>query len=430
MEKIKKYDPELYEAVQKELDRERNTLELIASENFTSEYVLEIVGSVLTNKYAEGYPGKRYYGGCEAVDEVENIAKDRLKKLFNAKYANVQPHSGSQANMSVYLTMLNPGDVVMGLDLAHGGHLTHGSKVNFSGKLYKFISYGLEKNTGKVNFNNVLDIAKKNKPKLIICGGSAYPRFIEFEKFREIADSVGAYLMADIAHPSGLIAADVHPSPWPFCHVVTSTTHKTLRGPRGGVIMAGEDFENTWGVVAPKSGRVKQFSELIDSAVMPGIQGGPLMHAIAGKALAFGEALKPSFKEYCRKIVDNAKILAKTLQEMDYDLVSGGTDTHLVLIDLSSKNISGKMAENRLEEAGITTNKNMVPFDSKSPMITSGIRIGTPALTTRGMGEEEMKEIAKLINLVINNIEDDLVISKVRSSVIELCNSFKLYPHL
>jgi len=430
MEKIKEYDIELYNAIQKELDRERNTLELIASENFTSEYVLEIVGSVLTNKYAEGYPGKRYYGGCDAVDEVENIAKDRLKKLFNADYTNVQPHSGSQANMAVYLTMLNPGDTVMGLDLAHGGHLTHGSKVNFSGKLYNFVSYGLNKETGRIDFNNVKEIARKYKPKLIICGGSAYPRFIEFENFREIADDVDSYLMADIAHPSGLIASGIHPPPWPFCHVVTSTTHKTLRGPRGGVIMVGEDFENTWGIIAPKSGRVKQFSELIDSAVMPGIQGGPLMHSIAGKALAFGEALKPSFRKYCKKIVKNAQTLANELQKMNYSLVSGGTDTHLVLIDLSNKNITGKKAENKLEEAGITTNKNMVPFDLKSPMVTSGIRIGTPALTTRGMGETEMKKIAKLIDLVIKNIDDDLVISKVKSSVIELCNSFKLYPNL
>jgi len=430
MENIKKYDKDLYDAVQKELDRERNTLELIASENFTSKYVLEIVGSVLTNKYAEGYPGKRYYGGCEAVDQVENLAKDRLKKLFKAEYVNVQPHSGSQANMAVYLTMLNPGDTVMGLDLAHGGHLTHGSKVNFSGKLYNFISYGLNKETGRVDFDNVLQMAKDNKPKLIICGGSAYPRFIEFENFRQIADDVGAYLMADIAHPSGLIAGGIHPSPWPYCHVATSTTHKTLRGPRGGVIMAGKDFENTWGVVAPKSGRIKQFSELLDSSVMPGIQGGPLMHSIAGKALAFGEALNSSFKKYCKEIVVNAKALADSLQKKNYNLVSGGTDTHLVLIDLSNKSISGKLAENRLEEAGITTNKNMVPFDKRSPMITSGIRIGTPALTTRGMGVSEMEQIATLIDLVINNIDDDLVISKVKSSVIELCDSFKLYPHL
>tara|TARA_Y100000590_G_scaffold462098_1_gene625326 strand:+ start:40 stop:1332 length:1293 start_codon:yes stop_codon:yes gene_type:complete len=430
MEKLKKYDLELFEAINKELDRERNTLELIASENFTSKHVLDVVGSILTNKYAEGYPGRRYYGGCEAVDEVENIARDRLKKLFNAEYANVQPHSGSQANMAVYLTMLNPGDTVMGLDLAHGGHLTHGSPVNFSGKLYNFVSYGLDRNTGTVDFDNVYKISQKYKPKLIICGGSAYPRYIEFEKFKEIAENINSYLMADVAHPSGLIASGVHPSPWPFCDIITSTTHKTLRGPRGGVIMMGKDFKNTWGVVAPKSGRVKNMSELLDSSVMPGIQGGPLMHSIAGKAIAFGEALKPSFKIYCEQIVKNAKTLADELKQKNYNLVSNGTDTHLVLIDLSNKNITGKYAEERLEEAGITTNKNMVPFDEKSPMITSGIRIGTPALTTRGMSEKEMKEIASLIDLVLSNIEDDKVVLDVKSSVRNLCSNFKLYPHL
>ena len=430
MKNIKNYDLELYTAIEKELNRERDTLELIASENFTSENVLNVVGSILTNKYAEGYPGKRYYGGCDAVDEVENIAKDRLKKLFNSDYTNVQPHSGSQANQAVFLTMLNPGDNVMGLDLAHGGHLTHGSKVNFSGKIYNFVSYGLDKDTGRVDFDSVYEIAKEHNPKLIICGGSAYPRFIEFERFRNIADKVNSYLMADIAHPSGLIASNIHPSPWPFCHIATSTTHKTLRGPRGGIIMAGKDFENTWGVIAPKSGRVKNISELIDSAVMPGIQGGPLMHSIAGKAIAFKEALEPSFKNYSKQIVLNAKTLASELQSMDYKLVSDGTDTHLVLIDLSNKNITGRHAENRLEEAGITTNKNMVPFDKNSPMITSGIRIGTPALTTRGMCENEMKIIAGLIDSVLKNIDNDLVISKVRSSVIELCSSFELYPNL
>jgi len=430
MMNIKNYDLELYNAIEKELSRERNTLELIASENFASENVLNVVGSILTNKYAEGYPGKRYYGGCDAVDEVENIAKDRLKKLFSSVYANVQPHSGSQANMAVFLTMLNPGDKVMGLDLAHGGHLTHGSKVNFSGKIYNFVSYGLDKDTGRVDFESVYKIAKEHKPKLIICGGSAYPRFIEFERFRDIADKVDSYLMADIAHPSGLIASNIHPSPWPFCHIATSTTHKTLRGPRGGIIMAGEDFKNTWGAIAPKSGRIKNISELIDSAVMPGIQGGPLMHSIAGKAIAFKEALEPSFKDYSKQIVLNAKTLASELQSMDYKLVSNGTDTHLVLIDLSNKNITGKYAENRLEEAGITTNKNMVPFDKNSPMVTSGIRIGTPALTTRGMGVGEMKIIASLINSVLEDINNDLVISKVQSSVVELCSSFELYPNL
>jgi len=428
MNRIKEYDLELYSCIEKELNRERNTLELIASENFTSNNVLDTVGSILTNKYAEGYPGQRYYGGCEAVDEVENIAKDRLKKLFNAEYANVQPHSGSQANMAVYLTMLNPGDKVMGLDLAHGGHLTHGSKVNFSGQFYNFISYGLEKETGRVNFDNVLKIAKKHNPKLIICGGSAYPRYIEFEKFREISDSVDAYLMADIAHPSGLIATGQHPSPWPFCHVATSTTHKTLRGPRGGIIISGEDFENKWGVVAPKSGRIKMISELLDKSVMPGIQGGPLMHSIAGKAIAFKEALDPSFKIYCKNIVSNAKTLAEELKVKGYNLVSNGTDTHLVLINLTNKNITGKLAERKLEEAGITTNKNMVPFDEKSPLVTSGIRIGTPAVTTRGMGIEEMKKIASLIDDVLSNIDDEKNIKDVKSSVEELCGSFNLYP--
>ena len=427
MENIKKYDLELYECLELELTREKNTLELIASENFTSENVLNIVGSILTNKYAEGYPGQRYYGGCEVVDKVENIARERLRKLFDCRYANVQPHSGSQANMAVYLTMLNPGDKVLGLDLAHGGHLTHGSKVNFSGQFYNFVSYGLDKNTGRVNFDNVLKIAKDHKPKLIICGGSAYPRYVEFEKFREIADTVGAYLMADIAHPSGLIASGVHPSPWPFCHVATSTTHKTLRGPRGGIIMAGEDFQNTWGITAPKSGRVKMISELLDKSVMPGIQGGPLMHSIAGKAIAFKEALEPTFKIYCENIVKNSKFLAEEMKIKGYDLVSGGTDTHLVLIDLSNKNITGKLAEKKLEEAGITANKNMVPFDEKSPLVTSGIRIGTPAVTTRGMGIEEMKKIANFIDSVLSNINDEQNIKKVKSSVKELCSSFSLY---
>ena len=428
--KLKINDLELFNAINDEMHRERNTLEMIASENFTSESVLDVVGSVLTNKYAEGYPGRRYYGGCEAVDKVENLAKDRLKALFDAEYANVQPHSGSQANMGVYLTFLNVGDTVMGLDLSHGGHLTHGSKVNFSGKLYNFISYGLSKETGRVDFDEVYKKAKKYSPKMIICGGSAYPRFIEFEKFKEIAHKIGAFLMADIAHPSGLVAAGVHPSPWPFCDIVTSTTHKTLRGPRGGIILAGKDFQNTWGVVAPKSGRVKNISELLDSSIMPGIQGGPLMHVIAGKALAFGEALKPSFKKYCKQIILNAKTLSNEMKSKNYKLVSNGTDTHLILIDLTEKNISGKVAERKLEEAGITTNKNMVPFDKRSPMITSGIRIGTPALTTRGMKEKEMVIIADLIDKVISNPDNNQIITKVKYKVIELCSEFKLYPSL
>ena len=429
-ENLKKTDPELFAAINDELLRERDTLEMIASENFTSQNVLDTVGSVLTNKYAEGYPGRRYYGGCEAVDKVENLAKARLMELFNAEYVNVQPHSGSQANMGVYLTFLNVGDTVMGLDLAHGGHLTHGSKVNFSGKLYNFISYGLNEKTGRVDFDDVLEKAKKYSPKMIICGGSAYPRFIEFEKFKEIADIVNAYLMADIAHPSGLIASGIHPSPWPYCDVVTSTTHKTLRGPRGGIIMVGKDFENSWNVIAPKSGRVKMISELLDSSIMPGIQGGPLMHVIAAKAVAFSEALKPSFKNYCEQIVANASKLSEEMKKKDYRLISDGTDTHLILIDLTNKNISGKKAEQKLEEAGITTNKNMIPFDKRSPMITSGIRIGTPALTTRGMKEEQMIYIADLIDRVISDYDNDAVILKVKNEVKNLCDSFKLYPFL
>ena len=427
MNKLITADHEVFKSIDNELNRQQNTLEMIASENFTSPMVMEAVGSVLTNKYAEGYPGKRYYGGCEAVDIAEDLARNRAKELFIAEYANVQPHSGSQANMGVYLTLLQPGDIVMGLNLSHGGHLTHGSHVNFSGKLYQFISYGVNKQTGRVDFNEVAALAKQHKPKLIVCGGSAYPRYIEFEQFRQLADEIGAFLMADIAHPAGLIASGIHPSPWPHCHVVTSTTHKTLRGPRGGLILVGKDFENTWGAVALKSGRVKMVSELIDSAVMPGIQGGPLMHVIAGKAIAFGEALQPDFVQYCKQIVINAQTLAETLLNLDYDIVSGGTDTHLVLIDLTKKGISGKKAEITLEKAGITTNKNMVPFDEKSPMVTSGIRIGTPALTTRGFRENEMIIIARLIDDIIKNIEDEKVIKDTHNRVSELCSTLPLY---
>ena len=426
---IKKTDPELYQILEMELLREESTLELIASENFTSQAVMEMTGGVMTNKYAEGYPGKRYYGGCEVVDQAENIARDRLKKLFKAEYVNVQPHSGSQANMAVFMTFLKPGDTVLGLDLAHGGHLTHGSVVNFSGQLYNFISYHVKKDTGRVDFDEVKQLAKKHKPKMIICGGSAYPRFIEFEYFREIADSVGAFLMADVAHPSGLIAGGVHPSPIPYCDVVTSTTHKTLRGPRGGIIMMGKDFENPWGKVAPKSGRVKKVSELLDSTVMPGIQGGPLMHVIAAKAIAFGEALKPDFKVYTKKIVENAKIMASEFKKRDYNLVSNGTDTHVLLIDLTSKNINGKEAEIALGKAGIALNKNMVPFDTKSPFITSGIRIGTPAITTRGMDSEEMKKIVDWIDLVILNPNNDKILSDIKKDVNTLCADFQIYNH-
>ncbi len=429
MKNIHKNDNELYEILKKEIYREESTLELIASENFTSKPVMEMAGSVMTNKYAEGYPGKRYYGGCEFVDEAENLARERLKKLFGVEYTNVQPHSGSQANMAVFLTFLNPGDTIMGLDLAHGGHLTHGSPVNFSGQLYNAVSYGVEKETGLVNINKVLKIAKEAKPKMIICGGSAYPRFVEFEKYKEIAMEVGAYLMADIAHPSGLIAAGCHPSPVPYCDVITSTTHKTLRGPRGGIIMMGEDFENKWGKVAPKSGRVKMLSELLDASVMPGVQGGPLMHIIAAKAIAFSEALNPNFKNYANRIISNAKALANELMNMDYNLITGGTDTHVILIDLSNKNITGKTAELILGKAGITANKNMVPYDTKSPFITSGIRLGTPAITTRGMGKNEMQMIASWIDLAVTNHENDAILLDIRSKVKELCSNFPIYEN-
>ena len=427
---IKNSDKEIYDILLRELNREHNTLELIASENFVSYQVLEMVGSVMTNKYAEGYPGARYYGGCIHVDEAENLARDRAKELFKCEYANVQPHSGSQANMAVLMTFADIGDTIMGLDLAHGGHLTHGSKVNFSGKMYNAVSYQVNKDTGRVDLNNVHEIAKKYKPKVIICGGSAYPRFVEFSEFKTIADSVDAYLMADIAHPSGLVAAGIHPSPMPYCDVVTTTTHKTLRGPRGGMIMMGKDFENKWGIVAPKSGRVKMVSEILDTAVMPGIQGGPLMHVIAAKAIAYGEALDPKFKLYAADIVKNAKTMADAFIKKGYDIISGGTDTHVVLIDLTNKEVSGKAAEKSLEKAGITVNKNMVPFDKKSPFITSGIRVGTPALTTRGMSVNEMIQIVDLIDQVICNIEDEKVSNNVNEKVKELCQSFPLYNEL
>ena len=430
MSYIENIDPELYSIIQKEQEREHNTLELIASENFASTAVLEAAGGIMTNKYAEGYPGKRYYGGCEHVDEAEDLARERLKKLFNVKYANVQPHSGSQANMATFMTFLEIGDTVMGLDLSHGGHLTHGSPVNFSGQLYNFISYHVDKDSGRVDFDEVSSLAKQYKPKMIICGGSAYPRFIEFNKFYEIAKENGAYLMADIAHPSGLIAAGMHPSPVEFCDVITSTTHKTLRGPRGGIIMMSKDKENTWGRVAPKSGRVKMMSELLDSSVMPGMQGGPLMHIISAKAIAFGEALKEDFKEYAQQIVNNAKTMAESFMELGYDLVSDGTDTHVMLIDLTNKNISGKKAEKVLENTGITVNKNMVPFDQRSPFITSGIRVGTPAITTRNMGKEEMKNIVSMIDSVIKDPDNNENTHRIKAEVINLCESYPIYKEL
>ena len=427
---IQDADSEIYDILLREITREDQTLELIASENFVSYPVLQMAGGVMTNKYAEGYPGARYYGGCEHVDEAENLARDRAKKLFDCEYVNVQPHSGSQANMAALMTFLNTGDTIMGLDLAHGGHLSHGSPVNFSGKLYNVVSYQVNRNTGRVDFDSVRKSALEHKPKLIICGGSAYPRFIEFENFRAIADEIGAFLMADIAHPSGLVAAGLHPSPMPYCDVVTTTTHKTLRGPRGGMIMLGKDFENKWGAVAPKTGRTKMISELIDSTVMPGIQGGPLMHIIAAKAIAFGEALQPEFKKYAQDIIDNAHTMSEALLEKDYQLVSGGTDTHVILIDLSNKGVSGKAAEKTLERAGITVNKNMVPFDKRSPFITSGIRLGTPAITTRGMGKGEMKKIVQFIDQILNDIENDTIVENVKLDVKSLCKFFPLYREL
>ena len=424
---VKEQDKKIYDIIQSELNRQNGYLELIASENFTSKAVLETAGSVLTNKYAEGYPGKRYYGGCIHVDEAENLAIERAKKLFKAEYANVQPHSGSSGNMGVYLAYLEPGDCIMGLDLSHGGHLTHGSKVSFSGQIYNSVTFQVKEDTGLVDFDDLLDKARKYKPKMIICGASAYPRTVEFEKFREVADEVGAFLHGDICHNSGLIAAEMHPSPFPYCHVVSTSTHKSLRGPRGGIILLGNDYENPFGKVAPKSGRVKMMSELIDSAVMPGIQGGPLMHIIAAKAVAFKEALEPSFKTYIKGVLENAQCFANEFKSKGYNLISGGTDTHLVLIDLQNKNISGKAAEIALDEAGITVNKNMIPFDPKSPFVTSGIRIGSPAMTTRGMGVEEVKIVVDLIDQVILNHDNEEKIQLVKKQVNELCSSFPIY---
>ena len=424
---VKEKDKKIYDIIQSELNRQNGYLELIASENFTSKAVLETAGSVLTNKYAEGYPGKRYYGGCIHVDEAENLAIDRAKRLFKAEYANVQPHSGSSGNMGVYLAYLQPGDCIMGLDLSHGGHLTHGSKVSFSGQIYNSVTFQVKQDTGLVDFDDLLKKAREYKPKIIICGASAYPRTVEFEKFREVADEVGAFLHGDICHNSGLIAAEMHPSPFPHCHVVSTSTHKSLRGPRGGIILLGSDYENPFGKVAPKSGRVKMMSELIDSAVMPGMQGGPLMHIIAAKAVAFKEALEPSLKTYIRGVLDNAQCFAEEFKSKGYELISGGTDTHLVLIDLQNKNISGKAAEIALDEAGITVNKNMIPFDPKSPFVTSGIRIGSPAMTTRGMGVDEVKIIVDLIDQVILNHDNKDKIQSVKKHVNELCSSFQIY---
>jgi glycine hydroxymethyltransferase len=427
LEYLKKQDKQIFDSIELERDRQNNTIELIASENFVSKAVLETAGSVLTNKYAEGYPGKRYYGGCEFVDIAEDIARDRAKELFGCEYANVQPHSGSQANMSVYFTYLNPGDTILGMDLAHGGHLTHGSPVNFSGRLYNFVSYGVDEHDGKINMDVVSAKAKENKPKMIVVGASAYSRHYEFEKFREIADSVGAVLFCDIAHPAGLVAAGLHPNPLPFCDVVSTTTHKTLRGPRGGMVMLGKDYENKLGKVAPKSGRVKMMSELIDSQVMPGIQGGPLMHIIAAKAVAFGEALKPEFKTYAQQVINNSQALSEELKSMGYKIVSGGTDNHVFLVDLTDKDITGKAVENALHASGITVNKNMVPFDTRSPFVTSGIRLGTAAMTTKGMKEKEMKTIAGFIHQVLSDVDSENIIKKTAHAVREINKNFQLY---
>ena len=425
-----KSDSEVYQILQNEIHRQQNKLELIASENFVSLAVLEAAGSPLTNKYAEGYPGKRYYGGCEFVDMAEDLARDRLKKIFNAEYVNVQPHSGSQANMAVLMTLMQPGDKFIGLSLAHGGHLTHGSPVNFSGKLYQAVGYELNKNTRLLDYNIIEDLAKKVKPKVIIAGASAYSREWDYKKLREIADKVGAFLMCDMAHPAGLIAKGLLDNPLPYCDVVTSTTHKTLRGPRGGIILVGEDKENPLGIKTPKGDRLKMMSELYDSTVMPGIQGGPLMHIIMAKAVSFGEVLHDNFKTYAQQVIKNAKTMADALIQYGFDVVSGGTDNHLMLIDLTNKDISGKKAENALEKAGITVNKNMVPFDTKSPFVTSGIRIGTPAVTTRGMRESEMKKIADIINTAINNSEDDAKLEGLMKDVKDLCSGFPLYKDL
>ncbi|RNB61631.1 serine hydroxymethyltransferase [Brevibacillus gelatini] len=413
LEFLRKQDPQVLEGIQLELGRQRDKIELIASENFVSRAVMEAMGTVLTNKYAEGYPGRRYYGGCEYVDIVENIARDRVKEIFGAEHANVQPHSGAQANMAVYFTILQPGDTVLGMNLSHGGHLTHGSPVNFSGTLYNFVEYGVEQDTHVINYDDVRAKALEHKPKLIVAGASAYPRTIDFAKFREIADEVGAYFMVDMAHIAGLVAAGLHPNPVPHAHFVTSTTHKTLRGPRGGLILCKEEF-----------------AKAIDKSVFPGVQGGPLMHVIAAKAVAFGEALKPEFKDYATRIVNNARVFAETLQAEGLTLVSGGTDNHLVLVDVSKIGLTGKVAEHLLDEVNITTNKNTIPYDTQSPFVTSGIRMGTPAVTSRGFDEEAMKEVAAIIALTLKNPEDAAKHDEARQRVAALCQRFPMYEGL
>ena len=410
---LEKVDPEIAKAIRLEIERQEWELELIASENYVSEAVLEAMGSVLTNKYAEGLPGKRYYGGCEFVDVAESLAIERAKRLFGADAVNVQPHSGAQANMAVYFASLKPGDTILGMNLSHGGHLTHGSPVNFSGILYNVIPYGVREDDNLIDYEQVRELALKHRPKLIVVGWSAYPRKIDFKRFREIADECGALVMADIAHPAGLVVAGLYPTPIPYCEFVTTTTHKTLRGPRGGMIMMKKDFE-----------------KVVNSKVFPGTQGGPLMHIIAAKAVAFHEALQPSFIEYQNQIVNNAKILGKSLKERSFKLVSGGTDTHLVLVDLRETELTGKMAEETLEKAGITVNKNAIPFDLRPPAIASGIRIGTPAITTRGMKEREVETIAGFIYDALNNVGDEKVLSRISEDVRELCKGFPIYRHM
>jgi glycine hydroxymethyltransferase len=430
MQSLSDQDSDVYQLLAEEKERQNDNLELIASENFASRAVMEAMGSTLTNKYAEGLPGKRYYGGCEVVDKVEDLARERAKKLFGASWVNVQPHSGAQANAAVYLTFMEPGETLLGLDLSHGGHLTHGSPVNFSGILYNSEFYGVDKETGRIDLEEVRKKAKEVQPKLISIGASAYPRDFDYKAFREIADEVGAYLWMDMAHTAGLIAAGLLNNPLPHCHVVTTTTHKTLRGPRGGMILLGEDGKNTLGVTARKSGRTKNWSEILDSGVFPGTQGGPLMHVIASKAVSFKEALQDDFKSYQKKVQANAKAMGDAFMEMDYNLVSNGTDNHLILVDLRNKGLTGKVAEEALEKANITLNKNMVPFDTESPFVTSGIRIGSPAMTTRGFGTDEFKTIAKLIDKVLQDPDNESVIREVKGQVSELCETFPLYDFI
>ncbi len=419
-------DTAIFNLIDRELDRQRKGIELIASENFTSETVIRAMGSCLTNKYAEGYPGKRYYGGCEIVDEVEQLAIDRLKELFGAEYANVQPHAGAQANAAVFLAILEAGDKILGLNLAHGGHLSHGSPVNFSGKVFQPFFYGVEEATGLIDMDKVEEIALKEQPRLIVCGASAYSRDWDYKRFREIADKVGALLLADIAHPAGLIAAGLLNSPMEYCHIVTSTTHKTLRGPRGGIIMMGKNFDNPWGRTTRK-GTVIKMSSILNSGVFPGMQGGPLEHVIAAKAVAFNEALQPEFKVYASQVIKNAQAMASAFTEKGYKIISGGTDNHLMLIDLRSKNVTGKQAEEALVQADITVNKNMVPFDTQSPMVTSGIRVGTAAITTRGLDEAGCRKVVDWIDNIITNVENEELITATRMEINQFMQQFPLY---